>query len=78
MEQVEHRVRMEFQAMGKDSIETLSEIEARKLEHSFAGKAGKFIEPVVCAPLGFDWKISIALLTSFAAREVFVGTMSTI
>jgi len=38
---------------------------------------GKFIEPVV-APLGYDWKISIALITSFAAREVFVGTLATI
>ena len=38
---------------------------------------GKFIEPVI-KPLGFDWKIGIALITSFAAREVFVGTMATI
>jgi len=38
---------------------------------------GKFIEPVI-KPLGYDWKIGIALLTSFAAREVFVGTLSTI
>lgn len=77
LEQVEQTVRMESNALGRDSLATLSEIEARKLEHSFAGKAGRFIEPVV-EPLGFDWKISIALLTSFAAREVFVGTMSTI
>lgn len=47
------------------------------LENSFAGQAGKFIEPVI-APLGFDWKIGIALITSFAAREVFVGTMATL
>ncbi|MCC6688716.1 MAG: ferrous iron transporter B, partial [Saprospiraceae bacterium] len=38
---------------------------------------GKFIEPAI-VPLGFDWKIGIALITSFAAREVFIGTMSTI
>jgi ferrous iron transport protein B len=47
------------------------------LEHSYAGIIGKTIEPAI-APLGFDWKIGIALITSFAAREVFVGTMSTI
>lgn len=48
-----------------------------KMEHSFAGAFGKTIEPVI-KPLGYDWKIGIALITSFAAREVFVGTMSTI
>lgn len=48
-----------------------------KLEASYAGHFGKFIEPVI-KPLGFDWKIGIALITSFAAREVFVGTMATI
>ena len=48
-----------------------------RLEHSYAGTAGKFMEPVI-APLGYDWKIGIALLSSFAAREVFVGTMATL
>jgi ferrous iron transport protein B len=48
-----------------------------ELEASFAGSLGKLIEPVI-APLGYDWKIGIALITSFAAREVFVGTMATI
>jgi ferrous iron transport protein B len=48
-----------------------------KLENSFAGIAGKWIEPAI-KPLGFDWKIGIALITSFAAREVFVGTMATL
>jgi ferrous iron transport protein B len=47
------------------------------LENSFAGILGKSIEPAI-RPLGFDWKIGIALVTSFAAREVFVGTMSTL
>ncbi len=47
------------------------------LEHSLAGMSGKAIEPVL-KPLGFDWKIGIALITSFAAREVFVGTMATL
>jgi ferrous iron transport protein B len=48
-----------------------------KLEASYAGILGKTIEPVI-RPLGYDWKIGIALITSFAAREVFVGTMATI
>lgn len=52
-------------------------IAAYKLEHSYAGIIGKSIEPVI-KPLGYDWKIGIALITSFAAREVFVGTMATI
>jgi ferrous iron transport protein B len=48
---------------------------SRRLEASYAGQAGKWVEPVL-RPLGFDWKIGVALITSFAAREVFVGTMS--
>lgn len=47
------------------------------LENSFAGRLGHAIEPVI-HPLGYDWKIGIALITSFAAREVFVGTMATL
>jgi ferrous iron transport protein B len=50
---------------------------AAKLENSYAGILGKTIEPAI-SPLGYDWKIGIALITSFAAREVFVGTMATI
>ncbi len=53
------------------------EIASYKLENSFIGYAGKGIEPLV-KPLGYDWKIGIAVLTSFAAREVFVGTLATI
>ncbi len=49
----------------------------QKLENSYAGILGKAIEPAI-APLGFDWKIGIAIVTSFAAREVFVGTMATL
>ncbi|HTI60295.1 ferrous iron transport protein B [Mucilaginibacter sp.] len=52
-------------------------IASEKLENSYAGALGHAIEPVI-RPLGFDWKIGIALITSFAAREVFVGTMATI
>ncbi|MCL6260945.1 ferrous iron transport protein B [Aquiflexum sp. TKW24L] len=50
---------------------------SKKLEASFIGILGKAIEPAI-RPLGYDWKIGIALLTSFAAREVFVGTIATI
>jgi ferrous iron transport protein B len=53
------------------------EINSQKLESSYAGILGKTMEPAI-KPLGFDWKIGIALITSFAAREVFVGTMATI
>lgn len=52
-------------------------VASAKLENSYAGVLGHVIEPAI-RPLGFDWKIGIALITSFAAREVFVGTMATI
>jgi ferrous iron transport protein B len=54
-----------------------NKVQAYKLEHSYAGIFGKAIEPAI-TPLGYDWKIGIALITSFAAREVFVSTMATI
>lgn len=57
--------------------ETENRKASEKLEHSYAGIMGKVAEPLI-RPLGFDWKIGIALITSFAAREVFVGTMSTL
>ena len=59
----------------KDSLQ--KEYAAEKLQHSYAGILGKAIEPAI-KPLGYDWKIGIALITSFAAREVFVGTMATL
>lgn len=52
-------------------------VEAYKLENSYIGIIGRSIEPVI-KPLGYDWKIGIAVVTSFAAREVFVGTLATI
>lgn len=58
-------------------IQTKDLIAARQIEASYAGILGKTFEPLI-RPLGFDWKIGIALITSFAAREVFVGTMATI
>ncbi len=54
-----------------------NKVNAYKLEHSYIGILGKSIEPVI-TPLGYDWKIGIALISSFAAREVFVGTLATI
>ena len=61
--------------------EAMTDYETRvastKLEHSYMGHMGKFIEPVI-KPLGYDWKMGISLLTSFAAREVFVGSLATI
>jgi ferrous iron transport protein B len=52
-------------------------IASYKLQHSYIGKMGKAIEPII-EPLGYDWKIGIALISSFAAREVFVGALATI
>lgn len=68
---------LELQAPSPTRSAALNKIKTEKLEHSFIGQLGHLIEPVI-RPLGFDWKIGIALITSFAAREVFVGTMSTI
>ncbi len=57
--------------------ELQQKIASHKLEHSFIGLTGRAIEPVI-RPLGYDWKIGIAIVSSFAAREVFVGTLATI
>ncbi len=67
--------RMEEGAFAKADLE--KQIASYQLEKSYIGYLGKFIEPVV-EPLGYDWKIGIAIITSFAAREVFVGTLATI
>jgi ferrous iron transport protein B len=69
-----------FETLEQTAIKNQTSTEilnAQKLEASYAGILGKKMEPVI-KPLGFDWKIGIALITSFAAREVFVGTMATI
>lgn len=62
---------------GADTASLDKQLKAAHLENSYAGIMGKSIEPVI-HPLGYDWKIGIALITSFAAREVFVGTMATL
>ena len=63
------------QSLSTENLE--NNIASYKLEHSYIGIIGKSIEPAI-APLGYDWKIGIAIVTSFAAREVFVGTLATI
>ena len=74
-------IHAQFDALiQKDStqIDQLNKLKSTALlENSYAGVLGKAIEPAI-KPLGFDWKIGIALITSFAAREVFVGTMATL
>jgi ferrous iron transport protein B len=70
-----YAVLMQQQPGKTDSLQ--KHLSAEKLQNSYAGILGKSIEPVI-EPLGYDWKIGIALITSFAAREVFVGTMATL
>lgn len=72
----EHYERLKTQP-GADVAQLDKEKQAVRLESSYAGIIGKSIEPAI-TPLGYDWKIGIALITSFAAREVFVGTMATL
>lgn len=68
----------ELDVATQESLAELGKAEAGELlAHSFAGRIGHLIEPVF-APLGFDWKIGIGIVASFAAREVFVSTMSTV
>ncbi len=70
-------VKEETAALNLPPEEFENRVAAYKLEHSYAGTIGKWMEPVI-RPLGYDWKIGIALITSFAAREVFVSTIATI
>lgn len=77
-EKIEKKYALEtdnYPSLSEKEINTL--ISAEKLEASYAGIIGKTIEPLI-QPIGFDWKIGISLVTSFAAREVFVGTMATL
>ncbi|EMY3553790.1 ferrous iron transport protein B [Flavobacterium psychrophilum] len=68
----------EIVSKQKSSTKNLeNDIASYKLENSYIGIIGKSIEPAI-RPLGYDWKIGIAIVTSFAAREVFVGTLATI
>ncbi|RZM29386.1 MAG: ferrous iron transport protein B [Pedobacter sp.] len=77
MEKVTARYEAALAQPAADSTNLGYEYANAKLENSFVGIAGRSIEPAI-RPLGYDWKIGIALITSFAAREVFVGTMATL
>ena len=76
-----HKLYEQYQAeLAKTNVDSTLATEkwaSAKLENSYAGIMGRAIEPVI-KPLGYDWKIGIAIITSFAAREVFVGTMATL
>ncbi|MDU8884561.1 ferrous iron transport protein B [Yeosuana sp. MJ-SS3] len=67
----------EYASKNLSNEEIQQHVASFKLEHSFIGITGRAIEPAI-RPLGYDWKIGIAILSSFAAREVFVGTLATI
>ncbi len=75
--QAEEIIKQQISSQNLSEKEIETKIASFKLEHSYIGIAGKAIEPAV-KPLGYDWKIGIALISSFAAREVFVGTLATI
>ncbi len=75
MDQAGARVTLEQEYANGGTYEQA--VAAARLEESYIGRLGRGIEPVI-KPLGYDWKIGIAILTSFAAREVFVGTLATI
>ncbi|MBC3756817.1 ferrous iron transport protein B [Hyunsoonleella sp. SJ7] len=70
-------VKTEYASQNLNEAELQQKVASYKLEHSFIGITGRAIEPVI-RPLGYDWKIGIAIVSSFAAREVFVGTLATI
>ena len=73
----EEIIRAEYASENISQDELDQKIASHKLEHSFIGITGRAIEPAI-RPLGYDWKIGIAIVSSFAAREVFVGTLATI
>ncbi len=70
-------IKTEYALQNLSEDDLSQKIASHKLEHSFIGIAGHAIEPAI-RPLGYDWKIGIAIVSSFAAREVFVGTLATI
>jgi ferrous iron transport protein B len=77
MDAIEQKYAAQILLQPQNKVAIENEMATHKLENSFAGIMGHAIEPVI-RPLGYDWKIGIALITSFAAREVFVGTMATL
>jgi ferrous iron transport protein B len=77
LEKAKAQIPMPVQSDSLAMADYDQQISAVKLENSYIGILGKGIEPLI-QPLGYDWKIGISLITSFAAREVFVGSMATI
>jgi len=77
MEKLESKYERLIQQQPQQKDQLTKQWSSEKLQESYAGRLGQAIEPII-VPLGFDWKIGIALITSFAAREVFVGTMATL
>jgi ferrous iron transport protein B len=77
MDQLNAQYAMAVKSNPTQAAQLEKQYNTDKLANSYAGILGKKIEPVI-KPLGYDWKIGIALITSFAAREVFVGTMATL
>ena len=77
VEEADRWAQTQAAARGYDAEAAADLVAGARLEASYAGRVGRWIEPAI-APLGYDWKIGIALLSSFAAREVFVGTIATL
>jgi ferrous iron transport protein B len=77
MKNVETKYAMLIQQQPQQKSILTRNLSSEKLQNSYAGILGQAIEPAI-KPLGYDWKIGIAIITSFAAREVFVGTMATL
>ncbi len=76
-EKIEQKYAAALSDTSQNQAHVNAAISSEKLENSYVGILGHWIEPAI-RPLGYDWKIGIALITSFAAREAFVGTMATI
>ncbi len=80
-EQIKNNVTLSKEYNEEEKVEIITKLElqesGQQLEYSFAGRFGKFIEPIV-APLGFDWKLGIALVAGIAAKEIVVSTMGTL
>jgi len=77
-QQLLHPTSPEQSAQAKAELDRIdTEVAGAQLRGSFAGRVGRLVEPLI-APLGFDWKMGFGLVSSFAAREVFVSTMATV
>jgi ferrous iron transport protein B len=77
MSEAGEKAQIEYSEKGYSEVEVDQYVASVELENSYIGIMGKTIEPII-EPMGYDWKIGISLIASFAAREVFVGSMATI